>query len=314
MEYQGVKGKRLSFKSSKDPKRSKGGKSPSKHRSKKQHRADKESECQRVAGWVPVSSLSDLEGPLSIFFRDEYVHIFSLPPKEETQALADTSEQPPAFYAIEDASLAEAEPSGVEQVFVGRKSVPTAGPADAEGKMYSLKSCTGKYLSASRHGKVMCSAPAIGPLEMWTPLLLPDRGDGAVAFMISPPGTTGDRFLGAEPQDREHSTSTQRRIAANANADATGFCQVFTVKCQAALQRKRRAAADADDELDTDKLSGDVASDEAKQAKRFQSFQGGRVHLSKRSSAELDEARESGKYREGLLDRREKMKADRYCK
>ncbi|KAJ1966467.1 hypothetical protein GGI12_000042 [Dipsacomyces acuminosporus] len=309
MEYQSVKGKKLSFKGDK---RSKQGKkdrpSSGKDRSKtkRRQRAGSEDECRSSgSGWVPISSLKDLDGPIAIYFRDEYVHVLSLPPKDESRALADKGSQPPALYEIEDGSLTDAEPSAVEQVLVGRKSVPMAGPNSAESEMYSFKACTGAYLSADRYGKVTCNAVAIGPLEMWTPVLLPDRGDGAVAFMINPPGTADDRFLSAEPQEplpsADSTRNKRRRIGINTSATATGFCQVFTVKCQAALQRQRMAAeAGSRNELDTDDLSGDVDADEIKQAKRFQSFQDGRVHLSKRSRTELDEAKASGKYRETM--------------
>ncbi|ORX68653.1 hypothetical protein DL89DRAFT_268439 [Linderina pennispora] len=306
MEYQSSRSSKLSFKGDKK-------KSKSKH--KRKHKSDKLSGPAAAAsdeaasdGWVPVSSLRDLEGPVSIYFRDESVHVFSLPPRSETQALADTSGLLPALYELTDASLATAEPASVEQVFVGRRSVPTATSKDAEANMFSFKSCHGEYLSGSRSGDVTCSAAAIGPLEMWTPVLLPDRGDGAVAFMINPPGSSGDRFLTAEPDKaKKHSVSVSCEGA------HIGFCQVFTAKCQAAL-RKKRTALEAVEDYDPEKLTGNAALDEERQAKRFQSFQDGHIHVSKKSRTELDQAKKAGRYRESLLDRREKVKSDRYCK
>ncbi|KAJ1874503.1 hypothetical protein LPJ71_011676, partial [Coemansia sp. S17] len=62
-------------------------------------------------------------------------------------------------------------------------------------------------------------------------------------------------------------------------------------------------------------MSGNLAVDEATQAKRFQSFQGGRPRpTAERNMPDLNSAKQAGKYGEGLLDRREKTKSDRYCK
>ncbi|KAI9506731.1 hypothetical protein BX070DRAFT_231827 [Coemansia spiralis] len=212
MEYQGVvRGKRLSFKNSaKTTKQEKGAiesgkRSKRKHKRKHSHSQDhgnEEDDCKdhiTTDGWVPVSSISDLEGPLVIYFRDDQLHVLSLPPKEEIQALADAEKRPPVFYALEGVSLMESEPSKVEQVFVGRKSVPNTSMADAQSKLYSFKSCRGTYLSANKHGDIECNSAAIGPLEMWTPIMVPDRGDGAVALMIHQPSNPNtDYFLSAK--------------------------------------------------------------------------------------------------------------------
>ncbi|KAJ2773287.1 hypothetical protein IWQ57_001366, partial [Coemansia nantahalensis] len=85
----------------------------------------------------------------------------------------------PAFRALHCATLAAAVPSRVEELFVGRRSVPTTASTQQERQLFSFKSCRGAYLSASSAGNVSCSAAAIGPLEMWTPIFLPEAGDGA---------------------------------------------------------------------------------------------------------------------------------------
>lgn len=48
--------------------------------------------------------------------------------------------------------------------------------------------------------------------------------------------------------------------------------------------------------------------------KRFQKFQDKKIKLCKETTDQLKKAKDEGKLHESLLDRRSKMKADRYCK
>ncbi|KAJ2818056.1 hypothetical protein GGI24_005215 [Coemansia furcata] len=328
MEYRAARSKKLTFKgetkcASRNANSSDSGAS-TKRKSKKRHREAGDDICHSAVGWVPVVSLDDLEGPIALYHRDEQLYILATPSKEEIQARADTNELTPALYALDNASLMESEPLSVEQVFAVRRSVPMARPGDAEAAMYSLKSFLGTYLSADRHGRISCASMAIGSLEMWTPILLPDRGDGAVAFMIRPPGVSEDRFLSADTcnsaTDNGSAVLTESALPIRLHAlgTAIGYPQVFTAKCQAAIKQKRqpaKAATSAETSMEAVALSGNLAADEAALAKRFQSFQGGRARpLAVHNISDLNGAKQAGKYVESLLDRREKAKSDRYCK
>ncbi|KAJ2739595.1 hypothetical protein GGI20_006082 [Coemansia sp. BCRC 34301] len=245
-----------------------------------------------------------------------------MPCKEEALVRAGSSEQEPALYALSNESLMECQPTSVEQVFVVRKSVPNAGPADTETTLHSLKSFTGTYMAADRSGRVTCASTAIGALEMWTPVLLPDRDDGAVAFKIRPPGSANDVFLSTDASnsvtEHRHTESIKSTppVRVHARGTAIGCSQVFFAKCQVAHRQQRQqaaaaavAASAADGAV---ALSGNIVADEAAQSRRFQS---GRPHQSASSCmSDLSSAKQAGKYSEGLLDRREKAKSDRYCK
>lgn len=67
-------------------------------------------------------------------------------------------------------------------------------------------------------------------------------------------------------------------------------------------------------DLPEEERADDLRNVELNYVKKFQKFQDKKIKLSSEDAAELTEAKESGVLHGKLLDRREKMKADRYCK
>merc|ERR1712080_24468 len=65
---------------------------------------------------------------------------------------------------------------------------------------------------------------------------------------------------------------------------------------------------------ENDEDEGDVRDFEIKYVKDFQSFEDRKLKLHAGPKSSLEKARTAGKLHEAMLDRREKMKADRYCK
>jgi protein FRG1 len=59
---------------------------------------------------------------------------------------------------------------------------------------------------------------------------------------------------------------------------------------------------------------GSLLETEVNYVKKFQKFQDKKLRIHQGDVKELVEAKNSGALHEALLDRREKMKADRYCK
>jgi protein FRG1 len=53
---------------------------------------------------------------------------------------------------------------------------------------------------------------------------------------------------------------------------------------------------------------------ELNNVKRFQSWSDGRVRVTNEDTRELKKAKKEGKFSEAMLDRREKLKSDKFCK
>ncbi|KAJ2830581.1 hypothetical protein IWW50_000196, partial [Coemansia erecta] len=213
MEYREVKGTKLAFKGDKrksskqDPDKCKE-KDKRRSKKKKQHSHNTQPNTTTAEpSWSFVQTLGDLNGPLAFYFRTEHVYTLSLAPTSATQTQTTTIDVgPPEFHRVDNMGLTDIVPSRVEQVFVARRSVPTDAASSSERDMRSFKSCRNTYLAADHHGVVTCNAMAIGALEVWTPVLVPERGEGAVALKIRPPGCDEDRFLGIDELDRESDT------------------------------------------------------------------------------------------------------------
>lgn len=58
----------------------------------------------------------------------------------------------------------------------------------------------------------------------------------------------------------------------------------------------------------------DIEQIEENYVRKFQKFQDKKLRICTEDKSQLKKAKEQGKLHEGLLDRRSKMKADRYCK
>ncbi|KAJ2474623.1 hypothetical protein IWW56_005789, partial [Coemansia sp. RSA 2131] len=124
----------------------------------------------------------------------------------------------------------EIEPTRVEQVFVGRVSVPGNNYV---GTRRSFKSSRGSYVSAGRDGHVECGAAAIGALEMWTPVMVQCEHEGAVALKMCLPGCDDVRYLSIGAQEPQDPKEPGAHVEANAHATSIGTHQIFIAKCQA---------------------------------------------------------------------------------
>jgi protein FRG1 len=212
------------------------------------------------------------------------------------------------------------EPSHKEQVFVanpivGRESRTMDGQSTSTTTpgtvTISLKNAFGKYLTCDRYGVVSCLHEAIGPQEEWR---LVFREDGIALQSIY------DGFLHLE----------QNRIV-RSDAQTIGFYQILRIYCQVSLKRERlknertatrqshRHRGDNDDLNSLDDGDHDYSPHanftlEKELQKKYQSWSSGHEISLMPDLSRLRQAEKQGKLHEAMLDRREKLKSDRFCK
>ncbi|XP_033743397.1 protein FRG1-like isoform X1 [Pecten maximus] len=151
----------------------------------------------------------------------------------------------------------------------------------------ALKSGYGKYLSIDTDGSVIGKSDAIGSREQWEPVFQ----DGKMALN----GCNG-RFMSC--------TSDDRIICASSKAGPEEMIQI------------RMSAKEEVDPLAHIPVEerGKLKDAEINYVKKFQSFQDRKLKISSEELSNLKKAKKSGTLHECMLDRREKLKADRYCK
>ncbi|GAW01207.1 FRG1-like family-domain-containing protein [Lentinula edodes] len=188
----------------------------------------------------------------------------------------------------EPQSLLERTPTDISQVWVTTRVAgsPTINIRSGSGE--------GKFLSANTLGIVSCDRDARGPQEEWTPVIMPD---GMTALMNS-----YEKYLGI---DEVAGGSLQLR----ADSDEVGFKERFWLK----IQSKYKKEANEEEKTKKEGMAGPPKIDESATNHLYQAWGAGRSVVSSHDKKELKRARKEGRLAEALLDRRAKLKSDRFC-
>ncbi|KAJ3110388.1 hypothetical protein HDU96_006654 [Phlyctochytrium bullatum] len=238
----------------------------------------------KVDGWDTAEVVDDLSGPVMILSN------VTDPPSVLTcdELNPDKLSFKPLKTDDPDApapTISTVEPTSVHQVFVINR-LPTSGTK------FSFKSAFDKYLTSDKFGIVSASVEAVGPAEEWEVIF---RDDG-IAFQ-----NARDMYLCAESG------------VARADSGAVGFREVFRIRvqaqCKAKYKKKKKEV-----EVDAETLEFEYLYAQVFPTKKFQSWGNGRRVMAKEDSKKLKKAVKEGSLNEALLDRREKIKSDKFCK
>ncbi|KAH9854197.1 FRG1-like family-domain-containing protein [Lenzites betulinus] len=188
----------------------------------------------------------------------------------------------------ESPSIKDRTPAEVSQVWVVTRVAgsPTINLRTGVGE--------GKFISCDKHGIVSADREARGPQEEWTPVVFPD---GMVAFQ-----NVYEKYLGVDEV-------AGGQLSLRGDSEEVGFRERFWVKVQSKYKKEAH-----DEEKKRKEGLIDVSSvDEAGSNKMYQAWGAGRSVVSSADKTELKKARKEGRLAEALLERRAKLKSDRFC-
>lgn len=151
----------------------------------------------------------------------------------------------------------------------------------------AFKSGYGKYLSVDMEKRVIGRSEAIGTREQFEPVF----------------------------QEGKMALNGCNSCFVSCDDDGDIMCQSTTAGSGEMIQIRSSISREEDPKDKVPKEErGSIREAEVNYVKKFQSFQDRRLRVNADDVSHLKDARREGKLHEKLLDRREKMKADRYCK
>jgi len=163
-----------------------------------------------------------------------------------------------------------------------------------EGKV-AFKSGYGKYLSVDSQKRIIGRSDAIGEREIFEPVFQ----DGKLALLAP-----NNCFVSVDEE------KDGLIVARNATAGTSEMLKIRSNVDPDAVRREKEASKIPEEER------GTIKDAEVKYVKKFQSFQDRKLRVAglQEGFGEVVKAKEDGRLHEVLLDRRSKMKSDKFCK
>ncbi|XP_052867724.1 protein FRG1 homolog isoform X1 [Anopheles cruzii] len=152
----------------------------------------------------------------------------------------------------------------------------------------AFKSGYGKYLKVEKDGMITGRSDAVSALEQFEPVF----EQGKTALLAA-----NGCFVSVDPED-------DALVAIKKKVGNEEVCVI-----RSCIDRENISSKEVPVEE-----SGDLDQVEINFVKKFQKFQDKKLLISKEDKVVLKKAKDDGTLHEELLNRRSKMKADRYCK
>lgn len=238
--------------------------------------------------WVLPEEAQEIRGPTFIIHPSDPSPICITYDTTRGRIVLQSLDKDKADDDEESPKLLDRVPTEVSQVWVVTRvaGTPTINLRTGVGE--------GKFLSCDKHGIVSADREARGPQEEWTPVVFPD---GMVAFQ-----NIYEKYLAVDEV-------AGGQLALRGDSEEVGFRERFWVK----IQSKYKKEAHAEEKKRKEGMSLDANVDEASVNKLYQAWGAGRSVLSADDKKELKKAKKEGRLAEALLDRRAKLKSDRFC-
>ncbi|TFY67084.1 hypothetical protein EVG20_g4067 [Dentipellis fragilis] len=236
--------------------------------------------------WVRPDQAAEIRGPTFIFQPSDRSPICINYDSTRGKIMLQPLDKE-AVEETKETSLTERVPTDVSQVWVTTRVAgsPTVNLRTGVGE--------GKFLSCDKHGLVSADREARGPEEEWTPVVF---DDGMVAFMnVYEKYLSVDEVAGGQLQLR-------------GDSEEAGFRERFYVK----IQNRYKKEAHEEKKLKEGML-GEASMDEVSTNKIYQAWGQARSVVSHEDRKALKKAKKEGRLAEAMLDRRAKLKSDRFC-
>ncbi|KAL4251745.1 FRG1 family protein [Abortiporus biennis] len=251
-------------------------------------RRRKEEDEQSPETWVLPQQAIEIRGPTYILHPSDPSPICITYDSTRGRIVLHDVDKDKTDDSSETPSVLNRTPTEVSQVWV------TTRVAGATTINLRTGTGEGKFLSCDKHGLVSADREARGPQEEWTPVVFPD---GMVAFQ-----NVYEKYLSIDEV-------AGGQLALRGDSEEVGFRERFWVKIQSKYQKE----AHAEEKKRKEGMSMDSNVDEASANKLYQAWGAGRSVVSVEDKKSLKKAKKEGRLAEALLDRRAKLKSDRFC-